>query len=524
MQPNKQVEFKDSAREKIATGVNLVADAVKITLGPRGRNVLIQRIGQPPMITNDGVSIANAIKVEDQFVNSGVEMAKEVARRTDRIAGDGTTTTLILYQALIQEGLKHLQSNVNVMALKKGMDLAKDELVSRLKVMAEKVVSLEDIKKVAYISVENDKLAEMIANILYKVGVNGNVIVEESDIPDIRVDDRDGYIIDRGYASPYVINNPAKAQGEYTNVKVLVTDKKLMTSESLIHLFQKMQAQGTTNLLVVADDIDGEMLVSSQISHTEGLFNVIPVRFASYSADRAEILKDIAVKCGTEVYGHGRKKDLKDLEVDDLGTVEKVIIKKDQTFLIGGGHNKVDFEELVESLKTRIEEETNDSTKQYLISRYANLQNITVVIRVGGLTEQERKYYKLKIDDAVNATRGAMEEGIVEGGGYTLAMIASDFPVSKHDKDVASGIKIVLSACNEPFRRLLENCGESTESFGLERYNASTGKFVENLFDEGVVDPVKVTINALSNAISGASLFLTTECAVVFDKEFKLEQ
>lgn len=521
MQPNKKVEFKDSARSELKKGIDLVANAVKITLGPRGRNVAIQRLGLPPIITNDGVSIANAIKVKNQYENMGVEMAKEVARRTDKVAGDGTTTTLVLYQALIEEGLKTLAKSTNVMKLKEGMDIAKNYIVEELKKQAKTVSGLEEIEKVAFISVENEKLSKMIAKLLNDVGVDGSVIVEETEKPDIYVEMRDGYLIDKGFASTYIINNHGKMAGEYADVKVLVTDRKMMSSEKLIGLIEKMQAVGVTNLLLIADDIDGEMLISAQITHEQGLFNIIPVRFPLYSADRQDLLKDIAFKCGTEVYGQGKIKDLSDLEVSDLGSIEKVVTKKDTTLLVGSA-NTDKYWAHVDNLHVQLKGEITDDQKTFLNHRISNILNKTAVVKVGALTEQERKYYKLKIDDAINATRGAIEEGIVEGGGFALANIALSAKLKEEDKDVQAGIEVVLLACMYPFATLIENSGENMEG-SLKRYNASTGKFVDNLIEEGVVDPVKVTTNALINSVSGASLFLTTEVAVSFEEEYKGE-
>jgi len=521
MQPNKIVVFRESARRELKAGIDLVANAVKITLGPRGRNVAIQRVGQAPIITNDGVSIANAIKVKDQYKNMGVEMAKEVARKTDRVAGDGTTTTLVLYQALIEEGLKTLTSDTNVIKLKEGMDLAKNYIVEELKKRAQKIKGLDEIQKVAFISVENSKLSSMIAELLNTVGVDGNIIVEETEKPEITVEMLDGYTIDRGFASPYIINNPGKMSGEYKNIKVLVTDRKMMTSEPIIELIKKMQAAGVTNLLLIADDIDGEMLVSAQMTHEEGLFNIIPVRFPCYSPDRLELLKDIAVKCGTDIFGKGRKKDLSALELDDLGQVEKVVIKKDTTVIIGsqGGW---ELDARTQAIQEQMNGDVSESTKTFLSFRLANILNKTAVVKVGALTEQERKYYKLKIDDAINATRGAIEEGIVEGGGFALASIALESEIKSEHKDIQTGIEVVLLACMYPFATLIENSGEKMDG-ELRRYNASSGRFVSDLIAEGVVDPVKVTTNALINSVSGASLFLTTEVAISFEEEYKPE-
>lgn len=519
MQPNKTLEFKTKARAQMKKGIDLVVNSVKITLGPRGRNAAIQRQGLPPIITNDGVSIANAIKVKNQGVNMGVEMAKEVARRTDRVAGDGTTTTLILYGALIEEGLKRLEGSTNVMKLKEGMDWAKNYIIEQLKSRATPIKTEEDVEKVAYISVENKDLSKMIAKTLYTIGVDGNVMVEESEKPEINVEMRDGYLVDRGFASTYVINNPGKMQGQYKDVKVLVTDRKMMTSEKLVKLIEKMQDQGESNLLMIADDVDGELLVSAQMTHDKGLFNIIPVRFNCYGQDRLEMLKDVALACGTEVYGHGKVKDIDQLEVSDLGKVDQVLIKKDTTLLVGGAGNTEDH---ATALYQQLNDATDENVKTFLKYRLSNLLNRTAVIKVGALTEQERKYYKLKIDDAVNATRGAMEEGIVEGGGFSLAEIAGTANMDSPDKDVKAGMEVVLLACMYPFSTLIDNSGEKIEG-ELKRYNASTGKFVDNLIEEGVVDPVKVTINALTNAVSGASLFLTTEVCVSFEEEYVLE-
>lgn len=523
---NKKVLFGDEARAKIKIGIDMVVDAVKVTLGPRGRNVAQAREFGAPGVSNDGANAAKGMKSKDPFIQMGIEWAREVARKTELLAGDGTTTTLILFQAIIDEGLKVLSTTTNVMQMRRGIERAVEEVCDRLKNMAEKVNTYEDVFNVANISIEDPNLAHTIAEVLMDIGAKGVVIVQESEKTGIFVEKASGYTINKGFASPYIINNYSKLQGEYNNVPVFITDKKVMFSEKLIPLLEKLAGEGENTVMIIADDIDGEALQTFQLNKARNIMNIIPVRFSTFGEDKRDELEDIAIRCGTEIIGERSEIQVEDLDPALLGRVEKVIIKKDTTTLINASGNIEDrVRELQELLKTT-------DQVAYIESRIANLQGNTAVIKVGALTDVEKKYLKDKLDDAVNATKGAMEEGIVDGGGNALRMILD----RSTNPEIQVGIDIIQKAIYYPFFQLLANSNiELSLSFigffngenqryndVVERfmgYNASSGKFTHDLMGQGVVDPVKVTINALKNAASSASLFLTTEVAIADDLE-----
>lgn len=517
MQPNKKILLGDAARAEIKKGIDTVVDAVKITLGPVGRNVMLSRPFRTPVITNDGVSIAQSIKLKDQYQQMGVSIAQEVASKTDSIAGDGTTTTLILLQAIINEGLLSIDDKTNVMKVRKGIELAVNAYVDELKKKAIKVDTLEKIKEVAFISVENEEIASLIANTLFEIGEKGIVTVEESDKNGVRVEMVKGMKIDKGFASPYIINNYEKLQGEYMDVPVLITDKKIMSSTDIIPLLEALNNNGIKKLLLIADDIDGEALASFTLNKARNLFDIIPVRFPVFGEGKYDELEDIAIRCGTFVVGERSEKQLKNLSIEDLGFIDKCVIKKENTLLINGKGDITDRVVLLEALKSNTDDK--DIIKN-TDRRIGNLLSNVAVIKVGADTDTERRYLKLKVDDAVNATRGAMEEGIVAGGGWALAGL--DIMIANQDKDIKKGINIINKASTVPMKQLLDNCGMNTETLMYSQgYNAKTERFTDYLIDEGVVDPVKVTINALRNASSIAAMFLTTEVIVADEEEYK---
>ena len=522
MQTNKKILYGDEARAELKKGIDIVANAVKITLGPVGRNVAIGHPYGSPIITNDGVSIAQSIKVKDPFQQMGVKIAQEVASKTDSVAGDGTTTTLILFQAIIEEGLNEINNKTNVMDIKRGIEEGVKVYVEELRKQAKPVTTFEEIKNVAYISVEDEEVANTIAKILYKIGVQGLVTVEESDKAGVNVEETGGMKINKGYASEYVINNFERMVGDYDDVPVLITSKKVLISKDLIPLLEKLASSGQKKLLLIADDIDGEALASFTMNKARNLFDIIPVRFPVFGEGKYDELEDIAIRCGTFVVGDRSEKQIKDVKVEDLGHVDKCQVKRDTTLLINGKgnvHGRVgDLSNLKDTLDIK-------ESKDIISTRISNLLSKVAIIKVGATTDTERRYLKLKIDDAVNATKGAMEEGVVAGGGWALVDIF--YLKYKDGGDVKKGIDIIKKATEYPFIQLLKNCGVSGKTFFgyntnmSQGYNAKTGRYTTDLVKEGVVDPVKVTINALQNAASAAALFLTTEVIIADEEEIK---
>lgn len=499
------IYFNQEARQKLQTGVDTVANAVKITLGPRGRNVVLGKEGQFPIITNDGVSIAKSIKLEDKLENMGVDIAKETAIRTDMTAGDGTTTTLILLQEIIKNGLKMIDTGVNVIQLNEGIQEAAQEIVEKLKEKAIKVTNLEVLRKAALVSVENEYLADTISKIIWETGINGDVTVVETNDTETKVEKVEAYHIDTGFANPYVINNPHKMTGEYNNIPVLVTDKKIFDVNAFIDekgngIIKKLSEQGHKTLLLIADDIDGPALQSFYMNAAKGYFMVVPVRFKTFGEGKLEELEDIAMFCGTKVIGDKSGITLNNqLNIEELGLIENLEVNQESTYLYGGQDLSNRVKDLEELLK-------NTKSKEIVKKRIANLSKKIAVIKVGAQTETQRKYLKLKIDDAVNACRGALEMGVVEGGGYSLFLEGMDNNLKiKNDKDI--GKSILYNSLQAPYKQLLANSGVDNNE--TKRYNALTGEFVENLLEQGVLDPVKVSIAGLLNASSSASTILT---------------
>jgi len=533
MQPNKKILFGDDARSELKKGIDTVANAVKLTLGPVGRNASISRGYRSPIITNDGVSIAQSIKLKDNFQQMGVAMAQEVAQKTDSVAGDGTTTTLILLQAIINTGLNQIKKDTNVMEVKRGIEEEAARVVEELKNRAVKVESLDKIIEVANISMENEVVARQIAETLYNVGEKGIVTVEEGDKKGVHIEVTEGMKINKGYASTYIVNNYEKMQGEYRDVPVLVTSKKVLSTEPIMHILEALNHNGFKQILIIADDIDGEALASFTLTKARGLMDIIPVRFPIFGEGKYDELEDIAIRCGTFVVGDKSAKQLRalkqgetpkdtDFTFEHLGFAKQVIVRRDTTVIIGGSG---DITERVASLEKIIAESDDKDVTKHTTVRLGTLLSKAAVIKVGADTETERRYLKLKLDDAVNATRGAMEEGIVNGGGWELMSISCSSLFNSNSKDDRQLGKDILGiAITAPYKQLLLNCGVSKWSNEeIKGYNAKTGQFTDNLMAEGVVDPVKVTINAVTNAASAAGMFLTTEVIIADEEEEKNE-
>lgn len=524
----KQVIFGEEVKKKLQKGVDTVANAVKVTLGPRGRNVILDKGFGGPTITNDGVSIAREITLKDKFENMGAEIIKEVANKTNELAGDGTTTATVLTQALVNEGLRQTTMGLNSMAVRTGMEHAAKDVVAALHAMATKISSIDEIKQVATISAESAELGEKIAETIDKVGKDGVVTVEESQSFGIETELTEGLQFDRGYISPYMVTNTERMEAEYKNAHILITDKKISSVQEILPLLEKMAATGKKELVIVADDVDGEALATFVVNKLKGGFSVLAVKAPGYGDRKKELLEDLAATTGGQVITEDIGLKLENTEIEHLGKADRVISTKDNTVVVGGGGEKSVIAERIAALKTQVESASSKFDKEKIEERIAKLSGGVAVIRVGAATETEMKYLKLKIEDAVNATKAAIEEGIVPGGGTSLARASAI--VEKEmltKKDLSSeelvGYNIVLRALEMPLRQIADNTGKVDgavivqkvkEAGGNAGYDAAKGEMVADMIKAGIIDPVKVARAGVQHAVSAAGILLTTECAV----------
>lgn len=530
----KLVLYNEDARKALKRGVDKVADAVKVTIGPRGRNVVLDKGFGAPTITNDGVTIAKEITLRDKFENMGAEIIKEVASKTNDVAGDGTSTSVVLAQSLINEGMKHTALGVNAMGVRMGIEKAVEEAVKALKAMAKPIKSDEEIRQVATISAESEEMGKIIAETIKKVGKDGVVTVEESQSFGIDSEIVDGLQFDRGYVSPYMITNGERMEAEYRDVPILITDKKISTVKEILPLLEKLAQTGKKELVIIADDVDGEALATFVVNKLRGGFNVLAIKAPGYGDRKKEMLLDVATVVGGEVVSEELGVKLENADVGVLGSARKIVATKDNTTIVGGKGKKSEIEGRIAQLKKQKELSDSKFDVEKLEERIAKLSGGVAVIRVGAATETEMKYLKLKIEDAVNATKAAIEEGIVAGGGTALARTAKK--IKSHKKDHASseieiGYEIVLRALEAPLRQIVINTGKSDGSAMVEKvfeaksdyagYSAVDDVFEADLIKKGIVDPVKVTRTALQNASSAASILLTTEVAVAEEPEEK---
>lgn len=521
----KQILFGEDARKKIHAGVTKAAHAVKVTLGPRGRNVILDKGYGGPRITNDGVSIAKEISFKDKFENMGAEIVKEVANKTNDGAGDGTTTSVVLLEALIDEGLERVVKGGNAMAIRSGMEKAKDAAVAELKKMAKPVAGKGEVKHVAAISAESEELGSIIAETVEKVGASGVVTVEESQGMELSSDVVEGLQIDKGYVSAYMVTNPERMEAEMKDAQILVTDKKISSVQDVLPLLEKVAQAGRKDLVIVADDVDGDALTTFVLNKLRGTFNVLAVKAPGYGDKKKEQLADIAAVIGAEVISSDTGITFENATLSMLGKAARVVATKDTTVFVGGKGKKADIAARVTQLKALMEASTSKFDKEKLEERIAKLTGGVAVIRVGAATETEMKYLKDKIDDAVKATKAAMEEGIVPGGGSALAKVAKKLSAgtSKMSADEQVGYDIVVRALEQPLRQITLNCGKDDASVILEKvqsgkagagYDAKKDEMVDDMLDAGIIDPVKVTRGAVENAVSAAAILLTTEAAV----------
>ncbi|WP_322021048.1 MULTISPECIES: chaperonin GroEL [unclassified Burkholderia] len=518
----KDVQFHDSARARIVKGVNVLADAVKVTLGPKGRNVLIERGFGAPALTKDGVSVAKEIELKDRFENMGAQIVKQVASKTADVAGDGTTTATVLAQAIVQEGMKHVAAGMNPMDLKRGIDKAVAAVLDELRKLSKPISTNREIAQVAAVSANADEtIGKIIADAMEKVGKEGVITVEDGKSLENELDVVEGMQFDRGYVSPYFINDPERQAAYLDDALILLHDKKISNIRDLLPILEAASKAGKP-LLIVAEDVDGEALATLVVNAMRGILKVVAVKAPGFGDRRKAMLEDIAILTGATVISEETGKQLQKAALEDLGRAKRVEVRKDDTIIIDGAGDEKRIEARVKSIRTQIEEATSDYDREKLQERVAKLAGGVAVIKVGAATELEMKEKKDRVDDALHATRAAVEEGIVPGGGVALlrarSMVAS---LTGANGDQDAGVQIVLRALEAPLRVIASNAGDEPsvviakvlEGKGNFGYNAATGEYGD-LVEAGVVDPTKVTRTALQNAASIAGLILTTDATV----------
>ena len=523
----KEIKFGVDARKALETGVNKLADTVRVTLGPKGRNVVLDKSFGAPLITNDGVTIAKEIELEDAFENMGAQLVKEVATKTNDVAGDGTTTATVLAQAMINEGMKNLAAGANPIVLRKGMKKATDCAVEAIKSMSETLSGKEQIAKVAAISAGDEQVGEMVADAMEKVSNDGVITIEESKTMKTELDLVEGMQFDRGYLSAYMATDMDKMEANLENPYILITDKKISNIQEILPLLEQI-VQSSAKLLIIAEDVEGEALSTLVLNKLRGTFQVVAVKAPGYGDRRKEMLKDIAILTGGPVITEELGLDLKDTTMDQLGRAKSVKVQKENTIIVDGEGDKAEIEARVSQIRTQIEETTSEFDKEKLQERLAKLAGGVAVVRVGAATETEMQEAKLRMEDALAATRAAVEEGIIAGGGSAYIHASKEVAkmAAELEGDEKTGANIILKALEAPLRRIAENAGlegsviidkvkEGKPGFG---FNAYTEQYV-NMVDNGILDPAKVTRSALQNATSVASTLLTTESVVANIKE-----
>ena len=524
---SKEIKFGEDARKKMLDGVNILADTVKVTLGPKGRNVVLDKSFGAPLITNDGVTIAKEIELEDPYENIGARLVKEVATKTNDIAGDGTTTATVLAQALIKEGVKNVAAGGDPMAIKRGIDKAVESAVKGLKEISSEINGKEDIARVASISANNEEIGKLIADAMEKVSKDGVITIEESKTATTGLNVVEGMQFDKGYISPYFVTDTDKMETVMENPYILITDKKISNIQEILPLLEALMGQ-SGKLVIIADDIEGEALSTLVLNKLRGVLNVVAVKAPGFGDRRKEMLEDIAILTGGEVITSDLGLDLKDTVVEQLGRARQVKIQKENTIIVDGAGDKEAISARVKQIKTGIEETQSEYDKEKLQERLAKMAGGVAVIEVGAATEIEMKEKKLRIEDALSATKAAVEEGIVAGGGTALVNVIPEVEkaISKLREDEKIGGKIVLKALEEPVRQIAANAGlegavilqkvkSSEQGIG---FDSSKEEYVD-MKKAGIVDPTKVTRSALQNAASVASMILTTESVVTEKKE-----
>ncbi|EDO1151162.1 chaperonin GroEL [Listeria innocua] len=519
----KDIKFSEDARRAMLRGVDQLANAVKVTLGPKGRNVVLEKKFGSPLITNDGVTIAKEIELEDPFENMGAKLVSEVASKTNDVAGDGTTTATVLAQAMIQEGLKNVTAGANPVGVRRGIEKAVATAIEELKAISKPIESKESIAQVAAISSGDEEVGKLIAEAMERVGNDGVITIEESKGFATELDVVEGMQFDRGYTSPYMVTDSDKMEAVLEKPYILITDKKINNIQEILPVLEQVVQQGRP-MLIIAEDVEGEAQATLVLNKLRGTFNVVAVKAPGFGDRRKAMLEDIAVLTGGQVITEDLGLELKTATVDQLGTANKVVVTKDDTTIVEGAGDSTQISARVNQIRAQMEETTSEFDREKLQERLAKLAGGVAVVKVGAATETELKERKLRIEDALNSTRAAVEEGIVAGGGTALVSIYNKVAALEAEGDVETGINIVLRSLEEPVRQIAHNAGlEGSviverlkhEAVGV-GFNAANGEWV-NMIDAGIVDPTKVTRSALQNASSVAALLLTTE-AVVADQ------
>lgn len=518
----KDIKFSENARRSLLKGVDKLADTVKTTLGPKGRNVVLEKSYGAPDITNDGVTIAKSIDLEDHFENMGAKLVSEAAQKTNDIAGDGTTTATVLTQAIVREGMKNVTAGANPVGIRRGIETATKAAVDELHKISHKVSTKDEIAQVASVSSASTEVGNLIADAMEKVGHDGVITIEESKGIDTELSVVEGMQFDRGYLSQYMVTDNDKMEADLDNPYILITDKKISNIQDILPLLQEIVQQGKS-LLIIADDVDGEALPTLVLNKIRGTFNVVAVKAPGFGDRRKAMLEDIAILTGGTVISSDLGLELKDTKIDQLGKAGKVTVTKDSTTIVEGAGSKDAISERVDQIKKQIADTTSDFDREKLQERLAKLAGGVAVIKVGAATETELKERKYRIEDALNATRAAVEEGYVAGGGTALVDVMKSIQgnVKGDSQDAQTGVNIVMKALGTPVRQIAENAGKDGAVIldHLEHedpeigYNAATDKW-ENMVKAGIIDPTKVTRSALQNAASIAALLLTTEAVV----------
>jgi chaperonin GroEL len=528
--PAKDLLFNQDARASLRQGIDALANAVKVTLGPRGRNVALDKKWGPPTITHDGVTVAKEIELEDPFQNMGAQMVKVAATKTNDVVGDGTTTAVVLAQAMVHDGLRHLAAGGNPIQIKRGIDKATDAVVSELKSIAVPVKGNDDISQIASISANDKEIGSMLAEAMDKVGKDGVITIEEGKGLKIEIEYTEGMQFDRGYISPYFISNPERMEAEIEEPRILITDKKISAVSDIVPLLETLVQGGNRSLVIIAEDVDGEALATLVVNKLRGILNVLAVKAPGFGDRRKEMLRDIAVLTGGQVISEELGKKVENVALSDLGKARRVVANKDNTTLVGGDGSAADVEGRVNQIKAQIDETTSDYDREKLQERLAKLSGGVAVFKVGAATEVEMKHRKSRVEDALAATRAAIEEGIVPGGGSALLYASKGIDALNLSGDEAFGAAIVRRALGEPVRQLANNAGLEpgvvVEQVRMQQgskganlgYDVLSESYVD-MIGQGIIDPAKVARTALENAASVAGMILTSEAMITDVKE-----
>ena len=528
----KQIIYGDEARKKLKAGVDALARAVVTTLGPKGRNVALDKSWGAPQVVHDGVTVAKEIELEDKFENMGAQLVKQASEKTNDVAGDGTTTSTLLAQMLVEEGLRNVSAGANPMILRKGLEKALEVSVAEIKKLSKKISTKEEKAQVATISAQSEEIGKLIAEAMEKVGDDGVITVEESKGFGMELEYKEGMQFDKGYSSPYFVTNSERMEAEISNPYILITDSKISSIQELLPMLENLM-KVSKNLVILADDIDGEALATLVVNKLRGTFNALAIKAPGFGDRRKAMLEDIAILTGATVISEETGRKLDSVTMDDLGHAEKIVSTKDDTIIVGGKGKKKELEARVSQIQSQIQNTDSTYDKEKLIERLAKLAGGVAVINVGAATETELKEKKLRVEDAVHATQAAVEEGIVPGGGVALLRLRDAVSKLKLEGEEKTGANILFKALERPTRVIIENAGEDSgrvlgeiERLAKEKnnpnmgYNVNTSQYVDMIV-AGVMDPAKVTRSALQNAVSVAIMILTTECLVADKPEKK---